>query len=199
MFNAAAYTMDYTNIQRALVIISAGAPVSVVINTPSARIRGFELESTLRFGRDVSLGGFIGYTKPQYKKFIDNGVDRSNNKFTYVPKLQAGATLDATVYRSDRLGDFGFNLNYAYRSQLQQEIINVPGSVVDAYHLVNLSVRLENAFGSKASVEVYAKNLFDKDYEIGGFGAAGSVGVANVIHGAPRVVGVSLRVPFGND
>jgi iron complex outermembrane receptor protein len=199
MFNAAAYTMDYTNIQRALVIISAGAPVSVVINTPSARIRGFELESTLRFGRDVSLGGFIGYTKPQYKKFIDNGVDRSNNKFTYVPKLQAGATLDATVYRSDRLGDFGFNLNYAYRSQLQQEIINFPGSVVDAYHLVNLSVRLENAFGSKASVEVYAKNLFDKDYEIGGFGAAGSVGVANVIHGAPRVVGVSLRVPFGND
>jgi outer membrane receptor protein involved in Fe transport len=51
--------------------------------------------------------------------------------------------------------------------------------------------------GSRVTAELYAQNLFDKNYELGGFGAAGSVGVSNVIHGAPRVVGARLRLPFG--
>ena len=198
MFNASAYSMDYTNIQRALIVIAAGAPVSVVINTPAARIQGFELESTLRFGSDVSLSGFLGYTNPKYKKFLDNGIDRSNDKFTFVPKLQAGATLDVTAFRSETIGDIGFNLNYAHRSQMEMEIVNFPGSVVDSYDLVNLALRWEKVLGSRVTAELYAKNLFDSEYEVGGFGAAGSVGVANVIHGPPRVVGLSLRIPFGN-
>ena len=194
--NAAAYTMDYTNIQRALVVISAGAPVSVVINTPSARIRGFELEGSLGFGRNVTLSGFFGYTDPKYKKFIDNGVDRSGNKFTFVPKVQAGATLDWVVARTSN-GDFGVNINYAHRDGFELEIVNYPGSVVDSYDLVNASARWEHVMGSRVTAELYAQNLFDKNYELGGFGAAGSVGVSNVIHGAPRVVGARLRLPFG--
>jgi iron complex outermembrane receptor protein len=198
MLNVAAYTMDYTNIQRALVVISAGAPVSIVINTPSARIRGVELEGNLRFGSDITLSGFFGYTDPKYKKYIDNGVDRSDNKFTFVPKIQSGATLDWTVLRSQQ-GDFAFNLNYAHRSALQLEVVNFPGSVVAGYDLVNASVRWDKIVGTRLSTEVYAQNLFDKDYEVGGFGAAGSVGVANVIHGAPRVVGLRVRLPFGEE
>jgi len=69
---------------------------------------------------------------------------------------------------------------------------------VDSYDLVNLALRWEKVLGSRVTAELYAKNLFDSEYEVGGFGAAGSVGVANVIHGPPRVVGLSLRIPFGN-
>ena len=53
--------------------------------------------------------------------------------------------------------------------------------------------------GATLRLTLRVENAFDEEYNAGGFGVYTSLGVANFVRGAPRVVGASVRVPFGGE
>ncbi len=196
-FNVSGFYSDYTDIQRITVIDGPSGLQSSVGNAASATVQGVEVEAAVILARDVRARAFYSFIDPKYNTYLDGGVDRSDNEFPFVPRNQAGATLDWVVARMDGGDEFGLNASWSYRDGYFVEIINSPTTKVDSYHLFNASARWDNISGSGISAELYAENLFDKKYDRGGFSVYNSLGTANVIHGAPRVVGVSIRVPFG--
>jgi outer membrane receptor protein involved in Fe transport len=73
-----------------------------------------------------------------------------------------------------------------------------PEAIIASYTVFNAGLRLEEAFGSRATVEVYVKNIGDRTYGNGGFASYGS-GFASRTLGDPRVFGMSLKLPFGGE
>ena len=88
--NAAAFHTLYDDIQRSIIVASAGVlPATVVSNAASAEITGAEIELTaLPPLEGLQLGGSIGITKPRYNEFSDVTGERSGERFDDVPELQ---------------------------------------------------------------------------------------------------------------
>ncbi|HTU13110.1 MAG TPA: TonB-dependent receptor [Allosphingosinicella sp.] len=198
-FNLSGFYADYSDIQRTTVIVGPAGPQSSVANAASAHIQGLEAEAAVIVNRDLRLRAFYSFIDPQYDEYLDNGVDRTANEFPFVPRHQAGAAADWVFARDTRGDQFALNANWSYRAGFFLEIINTPTTRVEGYHLFNASLRWENIRGTGMSAELYARNLFDTDYNRGGFSVYTSIGAANVVRGDPRVIGVSLRVPFGGE
>ena len=198
-FNLSGFYADYSDIQRTTVINGPSGPQSSVANAASAHVQGLEAEVSVIVNRDIRARAFYSYIDPKYDEYMDSGVDRSANEFPFVPRHQAGATVDWIVARGAAGDEFGVNFNWSYRSGFFLEIINSPTTKVEGYHLFNAALRWENIRGSGISAELYAQNLFDNEYNRGGFSVYTSVGSANVVRGEPRVIGLSVRVPFGGE
>jgi len=73
----------------------------------------------------------------------------------------------------------------------------VPGAHVSANTVVDASLAWHDPLGTRMTATLYAKNLFDTNYETGGVPLAAALEVNAIFHGAPRVIGLSLNVPFG--
>jgi iron complex outermembrane receptor protein len=198
-FNLSAFYADYSDIQRTTVILGPAGPQSSVGNAASAHVQGLEAEAAVIVNRDLRLRAFYSYIDPVYDSYIDNGVDRSANEFPFVPRHQAGATADWVFARGASGDEFALNGNWSYRSGFFIEIINSPTTKTEGYSIFNASLRWDNIRGTGISAELYARNLFDKEYNRGGFSVYTSIGTANVVRGDPRVIGVSVRVPFGGE
>jgi iron complex outermembrane receptor protein len=181
------------------VILGPAGPQSSVGNAASAHVQGLEAEAAVIVNRDLRLRAFYSYIDPVYDSYIDNGVDRSANEFPFVPRHQAGATADWVFARGASGDEFALNGNWSYRSGFFIEIINSPTTKTEGYSIFNASLRWDNIRGTGISAELYARNLFDKEYNRGGFSVYTSIGTANVVRGDPRVIGVSVRVPFGGE
>jgi iron complex outermembrane receptor protein len=195
--DVSAYYVKYDDIQRELRFVTdSGGVVSFVVNAAKARIQGLEAESTINFSRDVSLSGYFSYTDPKYQKFEQLGVDETFNKFSYVPKYQAGATFDWTVAHTSA-GDFALDLNWLHKSGFFLDLLNVPGAHTKAYDIGNAFIAWNHMLGSKISAQLYVHNMFDKRYALSGQSQASSLGISSVYLGPPRTVGVSVNVPFG--
>jgi MFS family permease len=87
--------------------------------------------------------------------------------------------------------------NARYTDGFEIETVNLPGARTRGYGVVNAAFRWNKLLGMGMSAEIYADNLLNKNYQIGGFGILTALGVAIEQRGAPRVIGVSLNVPFG--
>ncbi|MDB5575558.1 MAG: hypothetical protein JWR80_734 [Bradyrhizobium sp.] len=198
-FNLAAYYADYTNIQRATIVTSGSSVSGIVINAAKARIKGLEAEASIHFSPDLSLRGFWSVTDAAYKQFLIGTTDLSANQFSFVPKYQAGATLDWEFAKTGSSGEFGLDLNYSHKSGYFLDVVNFPGAQTRPYDIANATLRWDHVLGGRLSASVFVNNLFDSDYDVGGFSLATTLGVAEVMRGAPRVVGLSLHLPFGGE
>jgi iron complex outermembrane receptor protein len=197
--NVAAYHSKYDDIQQNIVFInSVGGISSSVINAAKARINGVEAELSIHPVRVLTLSGFYSLTDAKYTEFDQLGVDISYNKFAGVPRHTGGAALTWDVFEGAEAGNLQLNVNYRFSSGFQLDPINLAGSYAKAYSVWNGSLRLEKAFGTPATLEVYGKNIFDKTYTTGGFSSA-AIGFSSQTIGDPRVIGVGFRLPFGGE
>ena len=106
-FNIAAFRDEHKDMQLAI-FTAAGAASSVVRNAGSARIQGLEFELIARPIDGIVLNGSLALLDANYRRFVDGGVDVSNNRaFPHAPKVTASAGFDWRVAQ----GDWGrFNL-----------------------------------------------------------------------------------------
>ena len=198
--NLAAYHSLYNDIQQNIIFPNpTGVGISSgVINAAKGRINGLEVELSIRPIQSLTLSGFYSLTDAKYTRFEQLGVDISDNDFAGVPRDTGGAAVMWDAIDNDDLGKLQFNLSFRFSDGYQLDPINVAGSYIKSYSIWNTSVRLERAFGTPATLEIYAKNLFDKTYGTGGFSTA-SLGFASRTLGDPRVVGLGVRLPFGGE
>jgi len=199
--NLAGYYSDYKNIQRN-VNACIGNPCTLVTrvqNAAAATIKGFEAESTLKFSENLELSAFYSYIDAKFDKYISADpatglpVDRSDQPFGYLPKHKVGATVN---YGIDLPSDQRLVLiaNVAYQSsQILADQVGL-GLTQKGYALTNLRADWEIKPNLVASL--WARNVFDQNYAVGGVNVYDSLGYNFVYPGEPKTYGVELNVKF---
>lgn len=207
-FNVAAFRDEHKDIQLSI-FTAQGAAASVVRNAASARIQGLEFEAIAKPVDGFTFNASIAVLDPQYKRYIDGGVDVSKNRaFPHTPKFSATAGFDWRVLQGDwgklnLYGDvnhvskyftFPYPLVTAARSDQNAHNTQSPGRTI-----VNLRLALSDIQigGAKASLSGFVRNLTKEDspsnfIDFGpGFG-----GLTLGYFPDPRTWGVTLGVEF---
>lgn len=221
-FNSSLYTLDYQGIQRATgdYNLATNAGGARTLNA-DARIRGVEVEASMRPFAGLEIGGNFSYTDAKYKKFqyvtatgalACNGVvapggtaDASCLPFQYVAPYIWSVHLSAERSLGDRTGTLAFFVNYSHTSSQNTEAVALPalqpGARLEPYGILNVSLDWRNVARSGVDVGLFATNLTNNLYRISNTDVyqAGGLLYWSTLYGEPRMYGVRLRYRFGGD
>ncbi|HEX2492635.1 MAG TPA: TonB-dependent receptor [Steroidobacter sp.] len=174
LLNATAFHVEYTDLQRD--IIGAGPNnsfIQVTANAAQATTQGVELESVLKFTRDLSIQASIGYLDAAYDLFTSvdaqsgQTIDLSGQDLTMAPEWTASAALDYSIVLPGN-GLLGFDAAAGHLSANWRDDFEMSNTLhrighQDAYGVVDASFTLLNS--SKGySLTAYVENLFDEEY-----------------------------------
>jgi iron complex outermembrane receptor protein len=192
--NVALFYDDYTNVQRNVLTIVGGAPLTLVTNATKSRLKGGEGEATWRVSEELALSAGVGYLDAKYLSFVDLTGDRTGEPW---PAPQWNYSLGARFAKPTDFGSVSLDVNWAWQDDLSLTPNAVAqGQVLQkAYGLLNGRVTL--AFEDHdAEIALFGRNLLNEKFYISsiGFEAAGF----NVLHtGEPRIYGVQFTKRFG--
>ena len=211
--NLAGFYQLFEGLQRQIVeVIQVGDQQltnNAIINAAEATTRGIELELVILPTDDLEFNLAVGFLDAFYRDFcadlgvtalgnpppcdsdVPTAVDLSALKLVQAPEWQVTA---GVVYSTD-IGNAGFltfAVDYHYSSPLESETGNDPIGHRRATHLVNASVRWEDA-SEQYAVSLFARNLFNSVYTLAGLDAGDAVWSVWV-PSPPRVWGVEVDV-----
>jgi len=165
----------------------------LVRSIPEVTAKGVELEATARLSPGLSLQGGVIYASTEYGDDAVAGLPLlAGSRLSFAP-LWSG-NLAGTYERTVGAGLLGrITLAAKYSSDYNTGSDLAPDKVQPAFWLVDgrVAVEPENAAWS---LEVWAKNLLDEEYRQVAFGAPFQTGTTGAFLGAPRTVGLTLRV-----
>ncbi len=174
ILNLAAFRNESKDMQLSVFTASTGA-ASVIQNAAAARIQGLEIEAVLRPVDSVTINASLALLDPDYKRFIDGGVDVSDNRaFPHAPKTTASIGADWQVAEGD-WGKFNLyaDLNYSSEYFTFPYALTAPAasdqvagsSQSPGRTIVNLRATLAgfNVGGLETDVSVFVRNLTRED------------------------------------
>ena len=198
--NAAIYKMWVKNIQRSDYVTLFGQLAGITVNVPKAEIKGFELDGEIKPTNWWSLGGGLNYTDA---KFTDSAVSVLQG-----PAVNFGPYPDSPKWSGTVFTEFTAPVGDDYEVSLRGDIyaqsemyysstastLN-PGARIDGYHVVNLSLALEDVVRGW-TLRGHIKNLTNKTYFLGGIGFKSLLAVNTALPASPRTYLVELGYKF---
>ena len=187
----------FHDIQRALLYPANGSFALYIANASSATIKGVEAQVDLEPVDGLRLGARYSYLHSEYGHFVDTlGTDFTGLPLPYTPKhkltLLAGYTRDL-----GHTGTLDLQATYAYQSDYRNLDAFDPDIVIKGYGLLSLSAGLKNIGQTGLDLSVFATNVTNKTYRIGGGNYYYSLGFTTSIYGEPRMVGARATFHFG--
>ncbi len=192
-----------------------GIVASVVDNVGQASIRGWELESSMRF-TDNLVGNFmLSYIDAEFDEFlgyVPTGpanptcptlpgcvIDLSGVRdFQNTPEWSGSASFTYTHHLSNG-GEILFTPSASYRGAYQLFETAQPILDQDGYWLFDASI-VWNSPDHRYSVGLHGRNLGDEEYRVGGydFSSFGALAGDSVIgfYGPPRTITATLTARF---
>lgn len=177
------------------------ASIAVTANVPSSRIWGFEAQGAVRPADWLEIGGSAAYTKA---RFTDGNTSLFGNPYSYgpvgdTPKFSGTAFAQATLPLDPALGEV--SLRGEVYAQTAQYFSNAAASIapdtrLPGYALVHARLDWRGIAGSDFSAALFAKNLTDKAYFVGGMTLAAALGHNAAAVGEPRTYGLELSYRF---
>ena len=206
--NVAAYYSKYINIQRTVLVAGlSGAPETVVLNAAGARIRGAELELTVRPVPRLTLSASGSYIGAGYNQYVNplTLADYSHHVFPGVPRWQGA--LSANYEYPTGLGPLTGALDLSYQSKVNYSPDNnlppsadfpdgtAPFTSQGGFALLNgrLSWMLS---GPDLTLSLWGRNLANKTFFAGGDDFSGTLGFATLFRGPPRTFGGEITKRF---
>ncbi|TCJ37026.1 TonB-dependent receptor [Parafrankia sp. BMG5.11] len=223
-FNASAYHTKFKGIQRAAGDFnpSTNAGGAKTLNA-DARIRGIEIEASVRPFSGFTIGGNLSLTDADYTEYtyLVNSPAGQFDCFGYVPQ---GGTADSSCldmqYVADTIysvhasydvtlpgnaGELAFFVNYSHTSEQNTEAVNIPavqpGSVLEPFGLLSASIDWRNVAGSNFDVGVFGTNITNELYRTSNSDVYqnGALLYWATLYGEPRMYGLRLKFHFGGE
>ena len=199
--NAAFFYYDYTDLQQNILTqeaIAAGNGFANVRNIGDAEIWGLELELDFAVADNLLFDGRFAYLNTEIKRLQAadpnnlTDIDQDGNDLAKAPEFSFSLGGEHHL-PLDGIGNLVLRMEYSYRDRVFYTLFNDPLSASDAHSIVNGRLTL-NSQDDKWSAALYARNLLDEEYEVGGFrgGAFGNIAQ----FGRPRTYGVNLKYNF---
>ena len=193
--NGAVFYNDYSDI---IFTLSAcpSSPCLRPTNVGKAKVKGFELETTIYPIDNLTIDGSLSYIDVNYddESVAPAGL-QGNETFPYTPDwtYSFGIQYDADVGP----GTASFRLDGAYRSEIFTETTNSSWSRVDSRFISNARIGYTTA-DEDWEVALEVQNLFDKYYYLSVSDITRSLGAVTGVPGLPRTWAVSVKRNFGN-
>jgi iron complex outermembrane receptor protein len=201
-FNAAAFYVDYTNLQRSVVTTNAsGSPVTRITNAASARIQGLEAEVTIQPVPQLTIIMTGSYTDGKYKSYISGtgatAIDKSDQQFQGVSKWRGSISANYRLLEGPTRIDLA--ANYAYRSRFnvyeEARRSDPADHFQNAYGLAGARLTV-NFTPTNTEVALWAQNIFDVRYRSAVTDLSDTLGTNISLTGTPRTYGVSVTQRF---
>ncbi|MEG0818651.1 MAG: TonB-dependent receptor, partial [Brevundimonas sp.] len=188
LVSAAAFRQTYDDFQLNTFL----GTTFLVRSIPKVRAKGVEADFMFLPVEGLSLQGGVTYAQTEYGHDPIAGLPLlAGRRLNFAP-LWSGS-LAGTYERSVGAGLTGrVTLAAKYSSEYNTGSDLDPAKSQPGFWLVDGRVAL--AKDEAWSVELWGKNLFDQDYRQVAFGAPFQSGTLGAFLGAPRTVGVTLRV-----
>lgn len=220
-FNLAAFQSNYKGIQLNLSNCTAitgpgfGAPCALPVNAGDARIRGLELETTMRPVDGLTIDGAMSYLDFDYRRFGTFTTTNAQNVTTtvavggptnlngpqfgdYAPYTPEWKWSFGIQYEVD-LGDSGSltpRFDAAYQGAVFTNAANRSSNLIEGYTVANARLSWNNA-DDDLNISLAVTNLFDKYYLLTvNDQTVGGQGYANGQPGRPREWALSLKKDF---
>jgi iron complex outermembrane receptor protein len=196
--NAAVFFTQYKDLIRSQVVpftdeFGNTTQETINVNAGVSQATGFELEGTWLVTDALSLFANFAYLHHEYKTFVLNSVDLSDNTVPFSPKLKWGLT--ATYEQPIPYGTLTANLIYSHQDKAAMSVFNSPFTNMSKWDTIDVNLRFEPE-SKRYFVTLWGKNLTDERTRI----AANSVaGLWNfTMYGRPRSYGVEIGLHFGD-
>lgn len=217
--NTALYWSDFSDFQAQTLDINTSPPSFRLSNAGLMRIRGVELESSIRIASGFDLGLGVTYSDAEFKEYqaacyagqpvsavvgvgcyVDpaTGLQVANYAGERLPNAPEWTYLVRGSFEQP-IGDalmLDASANWSWRSEAQAVTAD-PNAEIDAYGILNANLGFGSASGSWR-VGVYARNLLDKQfYAPYASGTLNPGGYYRIVPpDAFRTVGVNLTAKF---
>lgn len=177
------------------------ASIAVTANIPEMEVQGAEIEASFVPTDWLELGVAAAYTDAE---FTDGETTLFGVEYSYGPVANTPETtwaVWAQVYfttdpaigeislRADMYGQDSMYFSNTYDSL-------TPDTELPSYELVNARLSWNAIMGSRFSSAVFAKNLADEEYFVGGMPLGASLGHNAAAVGEPRTYGMELTYQF---
>ncbi len=201
--NAAAFYMDYEDMQVRTTDQSAAVPITKLSNAAAATSKGMELELKAFATENVVITaglGFVNATFEKYEGVTDNKtrmlVDASGNNIPLAPELTFNVAIQHTVELAG--GMLLSRLDYSFIDERYSVggVVNTDDFLLDSRSLVNARVSYRSP-SDTWGIAGWARNLTDdQSLTYKAWRAAfGTRGVA-AMYQQPRTYGVTLDLRF---
>jgi iron complex outermembrane recepter protein len=194
--NADIYYQDYRDIQVTQTVFNGLNPTALTANAASARVYGAELEAFAQLTNDLRVGVDFDYLNFKYTNF-GSGVDPTQlTGASDSPPRKYGVNARYHLPVGDRAGDISVRANWNWQAQ-SGSVAQIYGGVIPSFGLLNLSADWNGVSGTRFDASLFASNVLNKIYIVGGFSFVNSLGFAEERFGEPRMYGIRVRYRFG--
>jgi iron complex outermembrane receptor protein len=179
---------------------------SAISNAGRATIWGFEVESVIRPVQDMVARIAVGLTDAKYDRFVDNGLDRSNESFFNVPKWNVNTLLEYAFDLEDvgltGLGSITPAVNVSFQTDTNTHFTNQGYKTgffrQDAFALVDLRLVWDLA-DERTRFMFFMKNVTDEEYYLSSIDLTDSVGLGSRYYSPPRTFGATVSYRWDAD
>jgi iron complex outermembrane receptor protein len=209
--NLAAFTSNYNGIQLLLnncpqynppgLPVGAAFPCGLPANVGTARIEGFEAETSIRPVDGMIIDGSLSFTDFSYREISAQAGGPANptgvqfgmvSPYTPRWKWSIGAQYELPLGNA---GSLTPRVDASYQSEVWGTAINSSRTHIPGYTVANARLTWRNEDRDlEASLEV--TNLFDKYYYLTAFEVSSAAGIANAQPGRPREWAITLKKHF---
>ena len=205
--NIAVYNSKFKDVQRANPFNNpAGGVASQIGNIAKSRVRGFEIENTIRYNA-ITASLNYGYIDAKYLEFPGTLVNsagvvrnRIDSPYTGAPKHKVDVDVAYQLPLDEDVGQISVGANYSYQSLVHTNDTALEDALPEGTtigSLLNLRAEWRNVKGNPVDLSFYVRNVFNKTYVIGTAGLMASLGAVGAIYGDPRTVGLRATYRFG--
>lgn len=200
--NVAAFNSDYRNKQQSqsYSAIINGSPITtnLIVNAGDATIQGVETDLTIVPIDDLELRAAWAYTKASFDKYVIIATGQSVPGQTYpsVPlnRVSLGATY--TLPLPDTLGSMSVGAVMAYQTHQYLGVFptDPPETTIGSgYTTLDLNLNWKGILGRPLDLTLFANNVTDTVYKLGGYPIYGVAGFAAFVYGEPTMYGAKLK------
>ncbi|MCZ2474583.1 TonB-dependent receptor [Aquirufa ecclesiirivi] len=206
--NVTLYNTDIKDYQTQVQTAEVGVNRGYLANAEKVRVKGLEVDGSIRLTSHFSLTGAISYTDGIYVSFKNAPVPLEETGGTSAFKDISGAELPGISKWAGSLsgeyihsgkfldlkGNYFIGLDTYARSTFSSSASPSQYLTITGYNLLNgrIGFRASNGF----SVLLWGRNILDRDYFEQLLPAAGSAGHYAAVLGDPATYGVTLRFTY---
>ncbi|HEY8400275.1 MAG TPA: TonB-dependent receptor [Cytophagaceae bacterium] len=207
--NVTLYNTDVKDFQTLVQTAELGVNRGYLSNAEKVRVRGVELDASVKIGKYFSIYGSGAYTDGKYVSFTNAPVpleetggpvsfkDISGGDLPGISKWAGSLGGEASTNGKflSQYGKFFLAIESFHRSSFSSSPSPSKYLNIDGYSLVNarLGFRTNDGF----SIFVWSRNLLNKDYFEQLLAASGNAGHYAGVLGDPRTMGITIRQSFG--
>jgi len=204
--DVALYHDDIQDAQVNQTFVSAnGDFIALINNSATATVNGVEVDETFIPISDVQVTASWSYTKAEYDNFTELTAGGAgtpvqlggSQPFPFTPLNRWSLDVKYFLPVPESWGDMSVSGTEYYSTHTLLAVQPDPTSLQGAYHQLDLHFDWGQVAGKPVDISLFATNVYNSVYRIGGFPIYNTIGYSSGIYNEPQMFGLRVKYRWG--